>query len=429
MASCIQIKSLIQAHIDDELTGSEKLLFEEHLRGCEACMHDMKEARAVTLRMFESLGQDRLRDDFTPQIMAHLPEMEASRQFPALARATGQEHKKNAWFRTVSKLVPVLVPIILLVLAGVLWVNWPEPVSNAAAVTGLVTFSKGPAQAGHISTRDFNPVHAKDVLVAGSLLKTDAGGRLLFGLMGPSHAALYENSFLHIVNDRELFLEQGSIFLDVHRESRQFSIDTRDGTITVMGTSFQVDAGPAGTQVTVVNGQVLVENEKSFALLGRGSQALFKKAGDPEIRKGVKANTYLEQARSVLPDPEAERHFLTRFVSKPPESAEVRKQIFMVDTEQRSVSELELNWLPDPYAEGHAGYHVYVSDSALNPLFKAEIAPGLFQDKSQSSLRIAVPPELREQAVSMLHITLMPDYKSGQLETSFTEVSAIGTRL
>ena len=68
-------------------------------------------------------------------------------------------------------------------------------------------------------------------------------------------------------------------------------------------------------------------------------------------------------------------------------------------------------------------------DSALNPLFKAEIAPSLFQDKTKSSLKIAVPPELREQAVSMLNITLMPDYKSGQLETSFTEVSAIGTRL
>lgn len=429
MASCIQIKSLIQAHIDDELAGSEKLLFEEHLRGCEACMRDMEEARAMTLRMFESLGQDRLCDDFTPQIMAHLPEMEFPREFPARLHTTGQEHKKHPWFSTFPKLVPVLVPIILLVLAGVLWLNWPEPVSNAAAVAGLVTFSKGPAQAGHISTHEFDPVHAKDVLVAGSLLKTDTGARLLFGLMGPSHAAMYENSFLHIVNDRELFLEQGSIFLDVHRESRQFCIATPDGTITVMGTSFQVDAGPAGTQVTVVNGQVLVENEKSFALLGRGSQAIFKRTGEPEIHKGVKANTYLEQARSILPDPEAERHFLTRFMSKPAESAEVRKQIFMVDTAQRTVSELELNWIPDPYVEGHAGYHVYVSDSALNPLFKAEIAPSLFQDKTKSSLKIAVPPELREQAVSMLNITLMPDYKSGQLETSFTEVSAIGTRL
>lgn len=431
MASCIQIKSLIQAYIDDELGSGEKLLFEEHLRGCGVCRHEMEDARVLTVRMLESLGRDRLRDDLTAQVMAHLPEMEDARLPQGADRhsTTGPKSKERSWFGTASRLVPVLVPIILLVLAGILWLNWPEPLSKGSVVAGLVTYCKGPAQLGHVSTRDFETVRAKDVLVAGTLLKTEQDGRLLFGLMGPSHATLYGNSFLHLVNDRELFLEQGSIFLDVHRESRQFCISTPDGTITVMGTSFQVDAGPAGTQVTVVNGQVLVENEKSFALLTRGSQALFQKAGIPEVRKGVRANRYLEQARSVLPDTDAERHFLADFMKQPADSSEVRKQIFMVDTEQRAISEVELNWLPDPFAEGHAGYHVYVSDGALNPLFKVEIAPKLFQDKTRSSLKIAVPPELQEQAVSMLHITLMPDYKSGRLETSFTEVSAIGTRL
>ncbi len=30
MASCIQIKSLLQAYLDDELESGEKLLFEDH---------------------------------------------------------------------------------------------------------------------------------------------------------------------------------------------------------------------------------------------------------------------------------------------------------------------------------------------------------------------------------------------------------------
>jgi len=100
----------------------------------------------------------------------------------------------------------------------------------------------------------------------------------------------------------------------------------------------------------------------------------------------------------------------------------------MVETQRRPVSALKLNWLPDVNAEGHAGYHVYVSDSALNPLFKAYIAPDVFRDKSRDNLLIEVPEDLQEEAVSLLHITLMPDYKSGQIETSFTEVSAIGIR-
>ena len=100
----------------------------------------------------------------------------------------------------------------------------------------------------------------------------------------------------------------------------------------------------------------------------------------------------------------------------------------MVETRRRHVSAVKLNWLPDPYAEGHAGYQVYVSDSALNPLFKAYIAPDVFKDKSRDNLLVAVPENLQGEAVSMLHITLMPDFKSGPLETSFTEVSAIGIR-
>ena len=198
--------------------------------------------------------------------------------------------------------------------------------------------------------------------------------------------------------------------------------------ITVLGTSFEVNTGMQGTEVTVVNGEVLVENETGFALLSRGSYALFGKSGTPEVRKGVPADRCLEMARSVLPDASAERLFLSRFVSQPTESSSVRRQIFMVETQRRAVSAVELRWLPDPYSEGHAGYNIFVSDSALNPLFKATIAREVFQDKTRNSIRITVPPEMQEQADTRLHIDLLPDYTSGGLETSFTEVRAIGVR-
>jgi len=205
-------------------------------------------------------------------------------------------------------------------------------------------------------------------------------------------------------------------------------VTTPHGAITVLGTSFEVNTGMQGTEVTVVNGEVLVENETGFALLSRGSYALFGKSGTPEVRKGVPADRCLEMARSVLPDASAERLFLSRFVSQPTESSSVRRQIFMVETQRRAVSAVELRWLPDPYSEGHAGYNIFVSDSALNPLFKATIAREVFQDKTRNSIRITVPPEMQEQADTRLHIDLLPDYTSGGLETSFTEVRAIGVR-
>jgi len=427
VASCIQIRSLQQAYLDDELSSGEKLQFEEHLQGCASCRSEMVHARFLAARLFEVLGRDRLTDDLTPSIMGHLPEMDAA-HFPGVHKAGRAKRNNASWLTKAASLVPVLVPILLLVLAALLLSTWPTSFNKETEAAGVITLSRGSVQSSHVSTHKFQDTQAKDILVKDILLKTGTNGRLLFGLLGPTQATLYEDSLLQVVNERELLLEQGRIFLDVHSEPRVFRVNTPHGTVTVMGTSFQVDTGPEGTSVTVVRGQVLVENDQSFALLTGGSQGIFQRGGVPEVHQNVPAKRCLEEARTVLPDPGAERYFQSHFAVSPAQATAIQKQIFMVETQRRPVSALKLNWLPDVNAEGHAGYHVYVSDSALNPLFKAYIAPDVFRDKSRDNLLIEVPEDLQEEAVSLLHITLMPDYKSGQIETSFTEVSAIGIR-
>ncbi len=433
MASCIQIRSLQQAYLDDELTSGEKLQFEEHIRGCAACKSELQHARTVAARLFEVLGRDRLYDDLTPSIMAHLPYRNTTKySLPVGPRkASGIKKKKITFMGKAATLIPVFVPLLLLVLAALLWISWPASLSKEAKATGVVTLSQGAAQSGHISGDSFQRIRSKDILVRGTLLKTGPNGRLLFGLLGPTQATLYRDSILQVVNEREVVLEQGRMFIDVNGGPRMFSVDTPHGTVTVMGTSFQVDTKPSETEVTVVRGQVLVENDTSFALLTGGSKGVFHKGDIPRVHHNVPAKRCLEEARSVLPDMGAERYFQSHFAALPATAATsmpVQKQIFMVETRRRAVSAVKLNWFPDTYPEGHTGYHLYISDSALNPLFKAFIAPEVFRDKSRNSLLVAVPAELQQQAVSMLHITLMPDYRSGQVQTSFTEVSAIGIR-
>lgn len=430
MTSCIQIRSSLQAYIDEELGTVEKLLFEQHLRSCDSCKIELDHARTVAVRLFEMLGRDRLQDDLTPAIMAHLPEMDCSRLTPMrIYRIPHLDKKKHVpWYATAATLMPVFVPMILLVLAGLLWMYWPSGLGADAPPAGIITYAEGTAQAARGISAKFDTIRARDYLANGSLIRTGSGARLLFGLMGPSHATLYGDSLIQVLNDRELVLEKGRVFLDIHAEQRHFRVTTPHGLITVLGTSFHVATTPEGTEVTVVNGQVLVENDHNFALLTRGNQAFFNQDAEPIVRSDIKAVRYLEEARSVLPDCGAERLFMSRFVTPATESAPAHKQVFMVETKRRIVSALILNWLPDPYAEGHAGYLVYVSNGAMKPLFKASLDPTLFQDKTKSTIRVPVPQELQEQAVSMLHITLIPDYRSGQLETTFTEVSAIGVR-
>ncbi|MGI6139510.1 MAG: FecR domain-containing protein [Candidatus Hydrogenedentales bacterium] len=425
MASCVQILGLLQAFLDDEIGSVERLLFEDHLHNCDACRHELKIARAANVQLFELLKEDRLQENLVPTVMAHLPEMDRKRSSNSHVIPPS---KKRTWNKTFAALVPVLAPIILLVLGGLLWLYWPSIPQKDDDAVGLITYSNGPVRFGRAVDGILNEAKEKTLLVPDSFIKTGKDGRLLLGLSGPSHVSLYEDSSLYLISERKLLLEQGRIFVDVHPDTQEFLINTPHGVISALGTSFEVYTTSDNTEVTVVNGEVLVENETSFALLHQGNKALFSQRNRPKIERDVPAARCLEMARNVLPEVSAQRMFLTRFVPSTQETTRTRRQIFMVETKQRLVRAVELNWLPDPYSEGHAGYSVYVSDSSLNPLFKTHIPPSVFQDKTHTSINIDVPAEVQTHAENRLHIDLLPDYSTGQLDTSFTEVRAVGVR-
>lgn len=430
MATCIQIRGLIQAYIDDELNSAERILVEEHLHNCAPCQQEMLALRTVTAYLFETLGPNGLEEDLVPAVMNHLPQMEFSLFSPLIKRfknATKNSMYKKSKMPTATFL-PVVVAVLLVIVAGLIWVNWPSAEQHPSAVLGLVIYNQGENFSGDLTKQTTRPIRISEFLRGGTTLSIGKGSRVLFALRGPSHASVFENSVVQILSNRELHLEKGRIFLDVGRGDRPFVITTPHGSVKALGTSFQVTSQSSGSGVSVVHGQVLVENEKSFAVLTPGSVAAFRGEGTPEVRYDAEVNRYLEEARSVLPDPVAERYFRNYFGTPSLESVTQDKQIFMVDANDRFIHAIILGWLPDPHAEGHTGYHVYVSDNELKPLFKAYVSPEVFQNKKQNSIRIPTPPEVRVQPVSLLHITLMPESKPGTIGTVFTEVSAVGIR-
>jgi len=233
VASCIQIRSLQQAYLDDELSSGEKLQFEEHLRECPACTREMENARFLTVRLFEVFGRDRLQDDLTSSIMAHLPEMDTP-HFSGVRRVKGFQPKSVSRLSRVASLIPVFVPVLLVILAALLWAAWPTSFMKEAKAVGVITLSRGEVQSGHTTGHAFQETKTKDILAKDVLVKTGENGLLLFGLLGPTQATLYGNSLLQVVNERELLLEQGRIFLDVHGEPRAFRVGTPHGDIRVM---------------------------------------------------------------------------------------------------------------------------------------------------------------------------------------------------
>lgn len=429
MATCIQIEGLLQSYVDGEVSSSERLLIEEHLKGCEGCTEQLQSVRAVAAGVFEVLSSNRLEEDFTDRVMAHLPDIPPAISMNESLRrqAMNEKHFARRWFLTAVRLVPVVTPGILFVLAVLLWLAWPSFEPNNDISIGVVMHSEGGSVTVQPAEKSEEQVAVGRSIQYGDKFATDTQSRLLLGLNGPSHITVFENTAIEIGADREVFLKKGRVFLDVARDARHFRVHTPDGRITVFGTSFQVDIQSTGTEVTVVNGEVMVENENAFVRASRNMQVSFNATREPSLRRNVDTQPCLQQARSIRADAGIEKQFiqnLTRAAAD--ERSKVSEQFFVVETGGRQVNALTLKWTPDPYATGHAGYTVYVSDNSLQPILKSTIPPATFTDKAANELQIAMPDTVRRDKFETLHITIIPELDYGYVETTFTEVAAIG---
>lgn len=71
---------------------------------------------------------------------------------------------------------------------------------------------------------------------------------------------------------------------------------------------------------------------------------------------------------------------------------------------------------------------MYISDNAMRPVSKYTIIPHVFQEKHRNTFEIRMPEGLQNRDLSVLHVTVLPVQNSGHVETSFTEVLAVGAK-
>jgi hypothetical protein len=129
-------------------------------------------------------------------------------------------------------------------------------------------------------------------------------------------------------------------------------------------------------------------------------------------------------ANALIPDYNAEKLFNDTVVS---DGVKVIRamQVFVVPTGKHALPSITFEWQPDPFAAGHSSYHIYISDDQLQPLFLGFIDAQTFSDKSQHSFELVVPEDVNLRNVSVLHIDVVPDYRTGRIETPFTDVYAL----
>ena len=439
MASCTRIETLFQAYIDGELGQADKVILEQHLSECSACVKVLEQQKATSAMLFEVLREKRLTHSMRNMVMAHLPEMEdtVTPVLPTMrshsdVRTVAEvnwraKHPRPRLYRT---LLPVLAASLLLMFSlAVLIGSWPEHIAEESVI-GMVTYAGGKALSNEQNSIERNEVKLKGKIDFGERFITQEKSSLMLSLAGASHLKVAEKTRLKVITDREISVEQGKVWLDVGKDDRLFKVSTPFGKVIVFGTIFEVVVGATGTTVTVEEGDVHVENDTgAFSNLLTGEQVEVKrdqKQLTPHNVDKDSLESLLKWARAIKADKQAEKLYKASIQPRNLTIMQAEK-IFRIPTEGRQIKQITLNWSQENFTtSGHCGYHVYVYDEKRKPLHKEYIEPAIFSREDRTRYTIEFLNKEVISNKSQLDIEILPD-NEGLVETEFTEVFASAT--
>lgn len=419
MASCAEIKNSIQAYLDGEATPAAKLIFEQHMEHCADCHSACDAHKACAAVFFDAFRGHRLNLDMTPLVLAHLPEHEVN---PDVAHTMTYRAKHPSPFSaTVRRVLPVLAALVIVVSLGVLLLR-AQPAAESTAI-GLVVGQEG--QASNVGPHDTvaSPVKPRDLLTPLDRVQTHSDSRMVIMLSDYSQLKLDTATRVRVTAPREISLEEGQVCLNVARDGRnsRFRVDTPGGAITVLGTTFNVRVKePNRVVVTVIDGEVQVENDTTFAQIGEGQQvelALGMRQITPATIENPKEA--VAWASLVQPDPAVENVFKSTLADP---SAIPASQVFVVENNEKPLRALEFHWPRAGQYADYCGYHVYLSDDRMNPLGKYYLPPESFTKNGNAQHEIALEAGLNLSGVRLLHVSMLPDYSAGTRELPITRV-------
>lgn len=418
VASCEKIKNQIQAHIDGETANGEKLIVGQHLDECRACREIFEQQRASAAHLYDLFRDHRLTFDMTKDVLAHLPEMELD---SAVAHSvTWRAKHPRTTVTTVLSWLPAAAALVIVVSLGILM--FQKDTSEGPRPVGMITGQQGNVLTSKGSDTDKANAGIRTIIGPQDRFETDSGSRVLIGLAGRSYVKADENTRVRVGNPREISVERGQVWFDVARDAQRsnFRVTTPDGAITVFGTVFNVQVRDGKTVVTVIEGEVQVENDRTFTAVKGNHQV--------EVALGMKklaavavgdVKTLTAWASTIQADPMADKEFKEKIVDA---SVIPASQVFVVEGGANKIRSIEFHWESDHLNTGHCGYHIYISDDRMNPLVKCFISPDVFNDPERQSYEVSVAPEHEPLEAGILHISVLPDYRTGTREIQFVKV-------
>jgi hypothetical protein len=233
---CEDFRSLIPAYLRGELSPARALLVEDHTRSCVPCRRALREAR-----------------EGHKEVAAR----------PAAARS---------WARDRRVWMP-LAAVLAIALGFGLMVMIQEMLAGGARMARIESVEGSLYRVAGDSSKALG---AGETIDEGEEIRTAKGSTALVRMADGSLIEMGERAGFSLDAGRKgntIQLERGKIIVQAAKQrNRHLFVATRDALVSVTGTIFSVNSGTKGSRVSVVEGEVRVEQTKKDSLLHPGDQ-------------------------------------------------------------------------------------------------------------------------------------------------------------
>lgn len=235
---CEDFQSLIPAYVRGELSTARALLVEDHTRSCVPCRRALREAR-------EGKSERRA------------------------VKPTAQPHRlpsnRGVWMALAAVLAIAigfgLVTMVQEMLAG------GSKMARIEAVEGTLYRVAGDSS---------RAIGTGETIDEGEEVRTAKGSTAMVRMADGSLIEMSERAGFSLDASRKgntIQLERGRIIVKAAKQrNRHLYVATRDAEVSVVGTIFAVNSGTKGSRVSVVEGEVHVQQGKKDSVLHPGDQ-------------------------------------------------------------------------------------------------------------------------------------------------------------
>jgi len=288
VAGCAEFRSDFRPYLSGALTGSRRVLMEDHLSRCPACRTSMAELK----------GERRV---------IAMPQRSSSRSL--------------RW-GTLAAAAALVLSVVYLGRGTIdAWLAPGGPRATVVSASGgLYRLPGGVLEPGA-------------VIAEKELVRTGPGARAVLRLADGSTVDVNERTELFVTaawSGRAIHLQRGDVIVQAAKQrSGHLRVLTRDSIASVKGTVFAVSAGMGGSVVSVVEGSVAVNQPGTEVVLSPGQQA----ASSPALATSV------AEAISWSPEADAYLQLLASFVK-------IDRQLAEISPSELRTSSALLSYLP-----------------------------------------------------------------------------------